>query len=224
MIYGASGYAGGLVAREAIALGERPLLAGRSAERIQHVAEELGLPWVSFDLGDHAAAVDALRGVELVLLAAGPFDGLAQRMMDACLEAGTHYADLDNEVPVFRAAQERDARARERGVSVVPGVGFGTIATGSLVKRVVAELPDATRLECGRGEKVEARLETGEGFAFTAAAAARAVAVIRRAPTAGAHAAATVLGGTFVDSLPGVRVTLGSTRSRPFDASHGGAS
>src|SRR4051794_3177020 len=74
MIYGANGYVGRLVAREAIALGERPLLAGRSAEKIRRVAEELGLPWVAFDLGDHAAAVAALRGVELVLLAAGPFD------------------------------------------------------------------------------------------------------------------------------------------------------
>jgi short subunit dehydrogenase-like uncharacterized protein len=59
-----------------------------------------------------------------------------------------------------------------------------------------------------RGDKAEARLETGEGFAFTAAAAARAVAVIRRAPTPGAHAAATVLGAAFVDSLPNVRITI----------------
>ena len=59
-----------------------------------------------------------------------------------------------------------------------------------------------------RGDKVEARLETGEGFAFTAAAAARAVAAIRRAPTAGAHAATTVLGAAFVDSLPDVRITV----------------
>src|SRR3954469_9963673 len=148
MIYGANGYAGRLVAQEAIARGARPLLAGRSVEKIRRLADELGLPWVAFDLRDHAAVVAALRGVELVLLAAGPFDGLAQPMMDACLEARTHYTDLDNELPVFRAAEDRDAQARERGVAIVPGIGFGTIATGSLVKRVVAELPDAIRLEC----------------------------------------------------------------------------
>jgi len=350
MIYGANGYAGRLVAREAIALGERPLLAGRSAEKVRRVAEELGLPWLAFDLGDHAATVAALRGVELVLLAAGPFDGLAQPMMDACIEARTHFTDLDNELPVFRAAEERDARARERGVAIVPGIGFGTIATGSLVKRVVAEVPDANRLECAlhiasthagaatgqsglaavrmggrvrrggrlvehplgaggreipfadrgrraspiptgdleaawmdthipdivvygtalsggllqragiailrrllwigairravgsvregaggdahcqawacatnvRGEKAEACLETGEGFAFTAAAAARAVAVIRRAPTAGAHAAATVLGGAFVDSLPDVRITMSHKRAAGAVASQEG--
>ena len=62
-----------------------------------------------------------------------------------------------------------------------------------------------------RGEQVEAWLETGEGFAFTAAAAARAVAVIRRKPTAGAHAAATVLGDGFVDSLPDVRVSVNAS-------------
>jgi saccharopine dehydrogenase (NAD+, L-lysine-forming) len=341
MIYGASGYAGRLVAREAVALGERPVLAGRSAEKVQRVAEELGLPWVAFDLGDQAAAVAALRDVELVLLAAGPFDGLAQPMMDACLEARTHYTDLDNELPVFRAAEARDARARERGVAIVPGIGFGTIATGSLARRVVAALPDATRLECAlhiasaqagaatgesglaavrlggrvrrggrlvehplgaggreipfadrsrraspvptgdleaawmdthvpditvystalpggpvqraglallrrllwigairravgsvregkggdahcqawacatnaRGDKVEAQLETGEGFAFTAAAAARAVAVLRRAPAPGAHAPASVLGAAFIDSIPNVHITSQEARS-----------
>ena len=105
MIYGASGYTGSLVAREAVALGERPVLAGRSAEKVRPLAEELGLPWVAFDLGNRAGAVAALRRVELVLLAAGPFDGLAQPMMDACLEAGAHYADLANELPAFQAAR-----------------------------------------------------------------------------------------------------------------------
>src|SRR5882672_9792015 len=47
------------------------------------------------------------------------------------------------------SARPRSAtRAPERGVAIVPGIGFGTIATGSLVKRVVAEMPEATRLEC----------------------------------------------------------------------------
>src|SRR3954469_9093314 len=172
MIYGANGYAGRLVAQEAIARGARPLLAGRSVEKIRRLADELGLPWVAFDLRDHAAAAAALRGVELVVLAAGPFDGLAQPMMDACLEARTHYTDVANELPVFRAAEERDARARERGVAIVPGIGFGTIATGSPVKRGGAALPGATRLECalriattdagpGAGESVLAGIRMG---------------------------------------------------------------
>jgi short subunit dehydrogenase-like uncharacterized protein len=181
-------------------------------------------------------------------------------MMDACLEAGTHYADLDNEVPVFRAAQERDARARERGVSMVPGVGFGTIATGSLVKRVVAELPDATRLECALHiESTHTGAATGEsGLAalrmggrirrggrlveHPLGAGAREIPFAdrgRRAsplPFGDLEAAwmdtripdivvyGTALAGGPVQRAAGVRVTLGSTRSRPFDASHGGAS
>jgi short subunit dehydrogenase-like uncharacterized protein len=73
-----------------------------------------------------------------------------------------------------------------------------------------------------RGETAEARLETGEGFAFTAAAAARAVAVIRRAPTPGAHAAATVLGGAFADSLPDVRITISHRRGAGANTSKEG--
>jgi short subunit dehydrogenase-like uncharacterized protein len=73
-----------------------------------------------------------------------------------------------------------------------------------------------------RGEQAEARLETGEGFAFTAAAAARAVAVIRRSPTAGVHAAATVLGGAFIDSLPDVRVSISHHRAAGANTSQEG--
>ena len=43
MIYGANGYTGELIAREAVKRGMRPILAGRSREKIEPLARELGL-------------------------------------------------------------------------------------------------------------------------------------------------------------------------------------
>ena len=44
LIYGANGYTGALLAREAVARGHRPILAGRNAERLSALARELGRP------------------------------------------------------------------------------------------------------------------------------------------------------------------------------------
>ena len=43
LIYGANGYTGKLVVQEAVARGQRPILAGRNADSIGAMAKELGL-------------------------------------------------------------------------------------------------------------------------------------------------------------------------------------
>jgi len=42
LLYGANGYTGELIARRAVAAGERPVLAGRHAESVRRLAAELG--------------------------------------------------------------------------------------------------------------------------------------------------------------------------------------
>ena len=43
MIYGAYGYAGELMVREAVAQGLRPIIAGRDDEKLKPIATELSL-------------------------------------------------------------------------------------------------------------------------------------------------------------------------------------
>ena len=50
LLYGANGYTGTLVARLAVARGERPVLAGRSAGKVAALADELGLEHRVFGL------------------------------------------------------------------------------------------------------------------------------------------------------------------------------
>ena len=99
MIYGAYGYTGRLVALNAVRQGQRPLLAGRSAEKLAPLAERLGLDWVAVDLADQAALRQAIGRVELVYHAAGPFVRTSAPMIDACLATGAHYLDLTGEIP-----------------------------------------------------------------------------------------------------------------------------
>ena len=85
LLYGATGYTGKLIAREARAKGASAVLAGRNPNMLKAVAKGLDLPWRTFDLADRAKLDAALKGVSVVLNAAGPFSATARPIADACL-------------------------------------------------------------------------------------------------------------------------------------------
>jgi short subunit dehydrogenase-like uncharacterized protein len=149
MVYGAYGYTGELVAREAARRGWRPILAGRDGVKVQALAAELGLPHRVFGLDDEKAVQRNLQGIALVLHCAGPFSATAGPMLDACLATGTHYLDITGEVDVLEATLARDAAARQAGVVVCPAVGFDVIPTDCVAAALKEALPDATHLALG---------------------------------------------------------------------------
>ncbi len=149
MIYGANGFTGRLVAKEAIWRKLRPILAGRSAAPIEALAAEHGLPARIFDLGDSAAARTALADVAVVANCAGPFAATSRPLIDACLATGTHYLDITGEIAVFVAARRRDEEARTAGIVLCPGVGFDVVPTDCLAAVLKEALPDATQLALG---------------------------------------------------------------------------
>ncbi len=115
LIYGATGFTGRLIAREARAKGAGVVLAGRNPDTLKAVAAPLDLPWRAFDLADRAGLDAALKDVAVVLNAAGPFSATARPMTDACLRRGAHYLDITGEIDVFEALAARDAEAKRAG-------------------------------------------------------------------------------------------------------------
>jgi short subunit dehydrogenase-like uncharacterized protein len=147
MLYGAAGHTGALVAQHAVAHGHRPLLAGRNARALAASAENLDLPFRTVSLDDPGALAGALGDVDLVLNAAGPFLRTAAPLAEACLRAGVHYLDISNELQVFRALYDLNDAAQRAGVSIIPGVGFGVVATNCLARYVSDAVGGAERLE-----------------------------------------------------------------------------
>ena len=141
MIYGANGYTGELIAREAAGRGLKPILAGRNAEAVGKLASELGLPHRIFALDS-----PQLEGVAAVLHAAGPFIRTSRTMVDACLAARAHYLDITGEISVFEQVLSRGEEAKRAGVALLPGVGFDVVPSDCLAARLAAQLPDATEL------------------------------------------------------------------------------
>jgi short subunit dehydrogenase-like uncharacterized protein len=194
LLYGATGRTGTALAEEAVARGHRPVLAGRDPQALRTLAERLGLTWVAGPASDMARLIGETR---LVLLAAGPFGATAPAALRAALEAGVDYLDIANDIPVAVATLAADGEARRRGITALPAVGFGTVASDGLARHVADQLPGAVRLDlailsgtdgssagarastrqawamatAADGRTAEAWLRTGEGYAYTARSA-----------------------------------------------------
>jgi short subunit dehydrogenase-like uncharacterized protein len=151
LVYGSYGYTGDLIARQAVAAGDRPTLAGRSRRKVQHQAAELDLPFRAFALEDASSVATELdeAGVDAVLNCAGPFVDTHRPMVEACIETGTHYLDITGEIEVFESIAARDDEAADAGVQCMPGVGFDVVPTDCLAAHLAERLPDAEELALG---------------------------------------------------------------------------
>ena len=159
MIYGAYGYTGELIAREAKKRGAGPVLAGRDAAKIAELARDLRLPSKVFSLDAPADVAAALAGVGLVLNCAGPFSKTADPLMRACLTAKVHYLDITGEIDVLEGAHRFDADAKTAGVVLCPGAGFDVTPTDCIALMLKTALPEAHELALGF--KSGQRMSTG---------------------------------------------------------------
>ncbi len=147
LIYGAYGFTGRLIARRAVELGDRPVLAGRGARRLRRLADELGLEHVVFGLQEPERMRAALDRVSAVVHAAGPFVRTWRPMAEACVATGTHYLDITGEIEVFEALRHMGPAAAAAGVALLPGAGFDVVPTDCAAALAVARLAEPTRLD-----------------------------------------------------------------------------
>lgn len=232
LIYGAYGYTGELIAREAVRRGLSPILAGRRADPLEILSRELGLAHRVFDLGNEEMLAGSLSGVSAVLHCAGPFVRTSRPMVEACLRAGCHYLDITGEVGVFESVFNRDSRARDRAVVLLPGVGLDVVPTDCLAAHLSSQLPDATHLELAlhseKGAASRGTLITMiEGFPDIGAERVEGQ-IVRRPPafavreidfSLGPRQAMTIPWGDLASAyrttgIPNIRVYMGTSPSR----------
>ena len=139
-VYGATGYTGRLVAQELQRRGLDARLCGRSGGKLRALATDLGVDWEirAAAIDDTAALRKALDGADVVISCAGPFTFYGAPVIEAAIDVGASYCDTTGEQPyMLRVFDHLDAPARERGVAVVPAVGFD-IVPGDLIAAIAA--------------------------------------------------------------------------------------
>ncbi len=149
MIYGATGYSGKLIVDKAVQAGMRPVLAGRSEDKVKALAAKYDLDYRVFDIASLSQSDALIAQMSLVLNCAGPFSQTADVMMQACLKQQAHYIDITGEIDVFELGASLNEAATNRGVVLCPGVGFDVIPTDCVAGKLKTMLPDATHLTLG---------------------------------------------------------------------------
>ncbi len=154
VVYGATGFTGGLtaeyLARNAPA-GTRWALAGRNASKLEQVRGRLAaIDPACADMSLlHADADDAssLRAVaaatKVVITTVGPYIRYGEPLVAACADAGTDYVDLTGE-PEFvdRMWLRYHEQAERSGARLVHSCGFDSIPYDLGVQFTVEQLPE----------------------------------------------------------------------------------
>jgi short subunit dehydrogenase-like uncharacterized protein len=137
IVYGATGYTGKLVAEymnQRYSDGDKVswAIAGRSAEKLQAVRDELSLPegleLVRADASDPASLEAMVKRARVILTTVGPYQLYGSELVAACAEAGTDYVDLCGEPTWMKQMIEQhgDAAAAS-GARIVFSCGFDSI-------------------------------------------------------------------------------------------------
>ncbi|MEM8694658.1 MAG: saccharopine dehydrogenase NADP-binding domain-containing protein [Pseudomonadota bacterium] len=135
IVYGSTGYTGRLVAEyisQNYAGDLRWAMAGRSADKLASVRDEIGAPadtpLVVADADDPQSLAEMVARTQCVATTVGPYQLYGEPLVAACAEAGTDYVDLCGEPAWMRQMIDRyDAQAKESDARIVFSCGFDSI-------------------------------------------------------------------------------------------------
>ncbi|MFB7477560.1 saccharopine dehydrogenase family protein [Streptomyces anulatus] len=154
VLFGATGFVGTLTAEYLAAhapAGLRWALAGRSRAKLEGLRERLtaiapgcaDLPLLETDADDAEALAELAASTRVVATTVGPYIRYGEKLVAACAEAGTDYADLTGEAEfIDRTYLEHDARARETGARIVHACGFDSVPHDLGAYFTVKQLPE----------------------------------------------------------------------------------
>ncbi len=142
VIWGATGFTGRLTAahlleQEGASGGVRWAIAGRSASKLEAVAEEISqetgvdagpLPRIVADASDEASLRGLVERSRVVCTTVGPYAKYGSKLVELCAELGRDYCDLTGEVQwMRRMIDAHEAAARASGARIVHNCGFDCI-------------------------------------------------------------------------------------------------
>jgi short subunit dehydrogenase-like uncharacterized protein len=153
VLFGATGYTGRLTAVAMVERGLRPVLAARSARKLEDLAGELGgnLDIAVADVSDPGSVRDLVEQGDVLVTTVGPFVRWGAPAAATATTAGAHYLDSTGEPAFIREVFERyGPAAAGHDAAMLTAFGYdwvpGNLA-GGLALRSAGD--DAVRVDIG---------------------------------------------------------------------------
>src|SRR5436190_22350729 len=164
-------------------------MAGRSAQKLAEVRDELALPAETpLVLADanYPTSLDAMvRRAKAIITTVGPYQLYGDTLVEACVKAGSDCLDLTGEPNwMHKIIGQHDAAAKASGARIVHSCGFDSIPFELGVwfceETAKAKLGSAVPRVKGRVRRIQGGLSGG-----TAASGAATMAAIQKDPSLG---------------------------------------
>ena len=168
VVYGATGFTGKLVAEYMAAKGGHGLrwaMAGRSADKLAAVRDEIGAPadtpLVVADASDPDSIRAMVASTRCVCTTVGPYQLYGTIVVEACAELGTDYVDLTGEPGwMYETNRDYSNAAKASGARIVHSCGFDSIP----IDLGVLHLQDIAKASLGKPcQRVKARVRAMNG-------------------------------------------------------------
>jgi short subunit dehydrogenase-like uncharacterized protein len=173
VLYGATGFTGGLTASYLAAHGPKDMrwaLVGRNRAKLESVASRIATEQpaaatpeiLEADASDRDALRQVAESSRVVITTVGPYALYGEPLVAACAAAGTDYADLTGE-PEFvdRMWVEHHTEAERNGARIVHACGFDSIPHDLGAYFTVQQLPEGVPLKVNGYVKTNARFSGG---------------------------------------------------------------
>ena len=147
VVYGSYGYTGKLIVNLCQSKKLNVMLAGRNEEQLKKQSVQTGYPYQVVESSDLNGLKKLLAPATLVIHCGGPFRYTAKLMSEACIATKTHYTDITGEYQVFESLPELDQKAKQLGITIMPGTGFDVVPSDCLALHLKNRLPTATHLQ-----------------------------------------------------------------------------
>jgi hypothetical protein len=136
IVFGGYGTFGAHVSRELMRQDVAITVAGRNLAQAKAFVRGLGAASAAVaDLSQPRSCRAALAGHTVAVNCAGPFQNLDATLLDACLDAGCHYADITDDRGYAALVRSRHSRFKERGLAAVYGCSSLPGISGALALR-----------------------------------------------------------------------------------------
>ena len=163
LILGGYGNFGKRIAHMLAVKGIPVIIAGRDRQKAEVLANELpGAQAVAFDVNQELdAQLEALKPL-IVINTCGPFQTSDYRIAETCIEKGVHYIDLADGRAFVTGITVLEARAKEKGVTVISGASTVPGLSSAVLEHYKNEFSEIESLRFGisPGQRVERGLAT----------------------------------------------------------------